>query len=743
MRLDTLHHPARPSPINKTRSALKRFNDARSDDPLVLNPPVLNPPVVGSPVVGSPVVGSPVVGSRLCRRSRLDLDGDPEPGGSAKTGHPARSGDGNVSGHTDRSRAVIRYEDARRAPWRFCLARGMAPILALLLVTIVTASIGTTPATAQNIRYVDADAQGADDGTSWTDAYTSLQDALDEANLIGGVDEIWIAEGRYVPGPSRTSTFAIGGSNAVAGLRVVGGFQGGEASPSDRPLNFQVTAPTVLDGDYDNDSPTAIGDLTAVYDVVTVNSLATLDGVIVTGGNDDRAVDAIDSDGVSGGVLISGPDADGSTVINCVLRDNDGTALQGGSISGFNAGYSLINSLVTETGGGATLQDIVAATGARQGLTLNPSDLPGGVQTVTMENVTIAGNPGTVFAEAQVNAPVELVVDNSFIAENGEAAGGDPAESPAPGTSLIVEGDAVITNSVVEDAFVTECPTLASCVNVVEVLSAASGGSGDEALLSDDGFYTLQGSSPGLDAGDPSLLPNDATDLDGDGDTAEALPFDAGLRARIEGSTLDAGWTESTAPLPVELAEFEGRADGDAVVLTWTTLSESNNAGFHVEHRPASATPDRSVSWSRLTRAPIAGAGSTQEVTAYSYRTLALAPGPHSFRLRQVDVDGSETLTAPITVRVQGDLIDRFTLTGPNPFRSETSFQLEVAGSQNVVVEAFDILGRRVRTIYDGNVQPSAPVTVSLMGDGLAAGMYFIRASGETFRQTRKVVVLP
>jgi len=130
-------------------------------------------------------------------------------------------------------------------------------------------------------------------------------------------------------------------------------------------------------------------------------------------------------------------------------------------------------------------------------------------------------------------------------------------------------------------------------------------------------------------------------------------------------------------------------------------------------------------------------------VTAYSYRTLALAPGPHSFRLRQVDVDGSETLTAPITVRVQGDLIDRFTLTGPNPFRSETSFQLEVAGSQNVVVEAFDILGRRVRTIYDGNVQPSAPVTVSLMGDGLAAGMYFIRASGETFRQTRKVVVLP
>jgi len=390
---------------------------------------------------------------------------------------------------------------------------------------------------------------GGGSGASFSDAAT-LSSALSSA---AAGDVICAAAGRYTPTDAatgdRTATFAL-----ADGVTLAGGFSGTETTPvslGDRPAAFLSANPTLLDGDFDDDSPTAIGDATASYDVVTINGVATLDGVIVTGGNDDRAVQAIGNEGVSGGVLINGPAADGATVINCILRDNDGSALQGGSISGFNAGYSLINSLVTETGGGATLQDIVAATGARQDLVLNPADLAGGVQTVTMQNVTIAGNAGTVFAEGQVNATVELVVDNSFIAENAEAAGGDPAESPAPGTSLIVEGDAVITNSVVEDAFVTECPTLASCVNVVEVLSSASGGSGDEALLSNDGFFAPQDGSPGREAGDNALLPADATDIDGDGDTAEALPLDGSFQARIEDGIVDAGWVEGASFLPV------------------------------------------------------------------------------------------------------------------------------------------------------------------------------------------------
>ena len=67
---------------------------------------------------------------------------------------------------------------------------------------------------AQTILHVDADSTSATpDGTSWTDAFTSLQDALASAS---SVDQIWVAEGTYYPDEGmgqidndRTSTFQL------------------------------------------------------------------------------------------------------------------------------------------------------------------------------------------------------------------------------------------------------------------------------------------------------------------------------------------------------------------------------------------------------------------------------------------------------------------------------------------------------------------------------------------------------
>ena len=49
---------------------------------------------------------------------------------------------------------------------------------------------------------VDVDAVGANSGSSWADALTSLQDGIDLA--VSGI-EVWVAEGTYVPGASRTA----------------------------------------------------------------------------------------------------------------------------------------------------------------------------------------------------------------------------------------------------------------------------------------------------------------------------------------------------------------------------------------------------------------------------------------------------------------------------------------------------------------------------------------------------------
>jgi hypothetical protein len=95
------------------------------------------------------------------------------------------------------------------------IAAGCVALFALLL----TVQMGGVRAQS-SIIYVDADAPGANDGSSWSDAYTSLQTALGAA---ASGDEIWVAAGTYKPtaGSDRDATFDL-----EDGLAIYGGFGG-------------------------------------------------------------------------------------------------------------------------------------------------------------------------------------------------------------------------------------------------------------------------------------------------------------------------------------------------------------------------------------------------------------------------------------------------------------------------------------------------------------------------------------
>ena len=120
--------------------------------------------------------------------------------------------------------------------------------------------------------YVDVNATGANNGSSWADAYTGLQSALSAA--VAG-DEIWVAAGTYKPttDTDRTISFVM-----RQGVVIYGGFAGTETSHNQR--NW-VAHPTILSGDIgiaDNNSDNS-------YHVVIGENNATLDGFTIAGGN--------------------------------------------------------------------------------------------------------------------------------------------------------------------------------------------------------------------------------------------------------------------------------------------------------------------------------------------------------------------------------------------------------------------------------------------------------------------------
>ncbi|HYE59067.1 MAG TPA: hypothetical protein VD948_11205 [Rhodothermales bacterium] len=182
--------------------------------------------------------------------------------------------------------------------------------------------------------------------------------------------------------------------------------------------------------------------------------------------------------------------------------------------------------------------------------------------------------------------------------------------------------------------------------------------------------------------------------------------------------------TVTGTALPVELSMFTATTDGAETLLRWTTESETNNAGFAVEH-------EAGQKWRQL--AFVAGRGTTAERSTYSFRTDALTPGIHRFRLRQVDFDGTASyspvvevavaLARPLVLDVRG-----------------TTVQMSVREAQAVRVEAFDVLGRRVAVLFAGAMGAGETQTLRL-GDGLTSGMYVVRVAGERGVESRTLTL--
>lgn len=127
-----------------------------------------------------------------------------------------------------------------------------------------------------NVILVDCEATGANNGESWSDAFTKLESAFE---LFEPGKEIWVAEGTYHPAITTTSYLAT--FNLPENCMIYGGFQGHESSLSQR--NWESHR-TILSGDLnDDDDATGNTDDNAYY-CVTGAMNATLDGFVITGG---------------------------------------------------------------------------------------------------------------------------------------------------------------------------------------------------------------------------------------------------------------------------------------------------------------------------------------------------------------------------------------------------------------------------------------------------------------------------
>lgn len=167
--------------------------------------------------------------------------------------------------------------------------------------------------------------------------------------------------------------------------------------------------------------------------------------------------------------------------------------------------------------------------------------------------------------------------------------------------------------------------------------------------------------------------------------------------------------TSSANPLPIELLEFVAMPLGNAVELSWVTLSELNNDYFTVERSTTG------VEFEEI--GTVKGAGTTFEREDYKYLDASPYVGISYYRLKQTDFDGTVSFSeiARIDLNAPQQII-----VYPNPIARSTTATINYRGSYAI----FNSMGQIVLMVENSN---------ELDTRGLPSGVYTIKSDNGSF----------
>ena len=193
--------------------------------------------------------------------------------------------------------------------------------------------------------------------------------------------------------------------------------------------------------------------------------------------------------------------------------------------------------------------------------------------------------------------------------------------------------------------------------------------------------------------------------------------------------------------LPVEILGFS-RTEGDGrVTINWQTASETGQNTFIVTR-----CEQRDGIYQTVYSTDGVGAASghaygwtdtqVQNGRTYYYKLHVMdADGQHVFNVGGVPVILAATPRAGVPLEYS--LLQNY----PNPFNPQTNFSFTLPEAGHVTLKVFDLLGRDVATLVNGDLAADA-YTVSWSADGLPTGVYLYTLTSGEFSQTKKMLYL-
>ncbi|MBT8391208.1 MAG: T9SS type A sorting domain-containing protein, partial [Ignavibacteria bacterium] len=170
------------------------------------------------------------------------------------------------------------------------------------------------------------------------------------------------------------------------------------------------------------------------------------------------------------------------------------------------------------------------------------------------------------------------------------------------------------------------------------------------------------------------------------------------------------------------------------VILSWQTATEVNNSGFEILRYAQDDNAWKNIGF-------VKGKGTTTEMQDYFFTDPNVTQGIYSYRLKQIDYNGSINFSKIIEVEVNPLFEFVLEQNYPNPFNPITKINFQLAEISFVKIVIFDALGREIVTLVNQE-KPAGKYEVEWDASEEPSGIYYYMLKTDEFTQTKKMILM-
>jgi len=137
----------------------------------------------------------------------------------------------------------------------------------------------------------------------------------------------------------------------------------------------------------------------------------------------------------------------------------------------------------------------------------------------------------------------------------------------------------------------------------------------------------------------------------------------------------------------------------------------------------------------------VKGNGTTSEYSTYSFIDSKLSEGNYSYRLKQIDLDGTISYSDVVDVTVELPRVFALEQNYPNPFNPATSIKYSIPADGFVNLTVYNMLGEKVTNLINQNMK-AGRYEIKFDASKYASGIYFYRLESGQFISVKKMMLL-